>query len=91
MLREPAVAGIGQLAAMQTAAPSFGVELQPIVVSDAGDIERALADFAHAPNGSLIVPNRGGSNASNRRHESIRSAACRLWRRKLRVNCNVCS
>jgi hypothetical protein len=32
------------------------VELQPIDVSDAGEIERALADFAHAPNGSLIVP-----------------------------------
>jgi putative ABC transport system substrate-binding protein len=30
VLREPTVAGIGQLAAMQTAAPSFGVELQPI-------------------------------------------------------------
>ena len=56
VLREPTVAGIGQLAAMQTAAPSFGVELQPIDVSDAGDIERALADFAHAPNGGLIVP-----------------------------------
>jgi len=37
-------------------APSFGVELQPIDVSDAGEIERELADFAHAPNGSLIVP-----------------------------------
>ncbi len=46
MLHEPTVAGIGQLAAMQT----------PIDVSDAGEIERALADFAHAPNGSLIVP-----------------------------------
>jgi hypothetical protein len=42
VLREPTVAGIGQLAAMQTAAPSFGVELQPIDVSDAGGIERAL-------------------------------------------------
>ena len=30
VLREPTVAGIGQLAAMQTAAPSFGVELTPI-------------------------------------------------------------
>jgi putative tryptophan/tyrosine transport system substrate-binding protein len=56
VLREPTVAGIGQLAAMQTAAPSLGVELQPIDVSDAGEIERALADFAHTPNGGLIVP-----------------------------------
>jgi ABC-type uncharacterized transport system substrate-binding protein len=56
VLRETTVAGIGQLAAMQTAAPSFGVELQPIAVSDAGEIERALADVARAPNGGLIVP-----------------------------------
>ena len=56
VLREPTVAGIGQLAAMQAAAPSFGVELRPIDVRDAGEIERALADFARAPNGGLIVP-----------------------------------
>jgi putative ABC transport system substrate-binding protein len=56
VLREPTVAGIGQLAAIQTAAPSFGVELQPLDVRDAGEIERALADFARAPNGGLVVP-----------------------------------
>ena len=57
VLREPTVAGIGQLAGVQTAAPSFGVELQPIDVSgDAGEIERALADFARATNPGLIVP-----------------------------------
>jgi hypothetical protein len=49
VLREPTLAGIGQLAAMQTAAPSFGMELQPIDVSAAGEIERALTNFAHAP------------------------------------------
>ena len=56
VLREPTLAGIGQLAAMQTASPSFGVELHPIDVSDAGEIERALAGFAPAPTGGLIVP-----------------------------------
>jgi putative tryptophan/tyrosine transport system substrate-binding protein len=56
VLREPTVAGIGQLAAMQTAAPSLGVELQPLDVHDAGEIERALADFARASNGGLVVP-----------------------------------
>ena len=56
VLREPTIAGIGQLAGLQTAAPSFGVELEPIDVSDAGEIERALADFAHATNSGLIVP-----------------------------------
>jgi ABC-type uncharacterized transport system substrate-binding protein len=56
VLREPTVAGIGQLAAMQSAAPSFGVELRPIDVSDVSEMERALVDLAHAPNGGLIVP-----------------------------------
>jgi putative ABC transport system substrate-binding protein len=56
VLREPTVAGIGQLAAMQTAAPSFEVELRPIDARDVSEFERALADFAGAPNGGLIVP-----------------------------------
>jgi putative ABC transport system substrate-binding protein len=56
VLREPTVAGIGQLAAMQTAAPSLGVELQPIDARDVGEFERVLADFAGAPNVGLIVP-----------------------------------
>jgi putative ABC transport system substrate-binding protein len=56
VLREPTVAGIGQLAAMQTAAPSLGVELQPIDARDVGEFERVLADFAGTPNGGLIVP-----------------------------------
>jgi putative ABC transport system substrate-binding protein len=56
VLREPTVAGIGQLAAMQSAAPSFDVELQPIDARDVGEFERVLADFAAAPNGGLIVP-----------------------------------
>jgi len=56
VLREPTVAGIGQLAAMQTAAPSFEVELQPIDARDVGEFARALADFARVPNGGLIVP-----------------------------------
>jgi putative ABC transport system substrate-binding protein len=56
VLREPTVAGIGQLAAMQTAAPSFQMELQPIDARDVGEFERVLADFAGAPNGGLIVP-----------------------------------
>jgi hypothetical protein len=37
VLREPTVAGIGQLAAMQTAAPLFEVELQPIDVRDVSE------------------------------------------------------
>ena len=56
VLRDPAIAaGIGQLGAIQAVAPSFGVELSPIDVRDAGEIERAVAAFARAPNGGLIV------------------------------------
>ena len=50
-----ATPGIGQLAAMQAVAPSFAVELAPLVVGDAGQIERALTAFAREPNGGLII------------------------------------
>jgi putative tryptophan/tyrosine transport system substrate-binding protein len=56
VLRDPALAaGIGQLAAIQSVAPSFGVELTPLDVRDAGEIEHAIDAFARAPNGGLIV------------------------------------
>ena len=41
-------AGIGQFGAIQAVAPSLGVELSPIDVRDAGEIERAIAAFARA-------------------------------------------
>ena len=47
--------GIGQLAAIQGVAPSFGVELTPLVVRDAGEIEPAVAAFARSPDDGLIV------------------------------------
>ena len=47
--------GVGQLAAIQTAASTIGVELTPIDVRDAGEIERSITTFAHDPNGGLIV------------------------------------
>src|SRR5262249_5737269 len=56
VLREPTVAGSSQLGAMQTAAPSFDMELQPIDARDVGEVERVLADFAGVPNGGLIEP-----------------------------------
>src|SRR5262245_2153172 len=48
-------AGIGQLTAIQTVAPSLGVEVNAINVRDAGEIERAVAAFARSANGGLIV------------------------------------
>jgi putative tryptophan/tyrosine transport system substrate-binding protein len=47
--------GSGQLGAIQSVAPSLGVELKPIGVDDASAIERAVAAFARSANGGLIV------------------------------------
>jgi len=56
VLRDPAIAaGAGQLGAIQSVAPSFGVELSPIGVRDAGEIERAVTTFARSSNGGLIL------------------------------------
>lgn len=56
VLRDVAIAaGAGQLGAMQSAAPSFGMELTPIGMRDPGEIERALSNFARSPNGGLIL------------------------------------
>jgi putative tryptophan/tyrosine transport system substrate-binding protein len=56
VLRDPtSTTGIGQLAAMQAVAPALGVELTPIDVREVGEIERAIAKFAHGSNGGLIV------------------------------------
>jgi putative ABC transport system substrate-binding protein len=56
MLRDPAItAGIGLFGAIQSVAPSFGVELFPIGVRDADEIERAITEFARGSNCGLIV------------------------------------
>jgi putative ABC transport system substrate-binding protein len=47
--------GTSLLAAIQAVAPSFGVELSPLGVRNADEIERAVAAFVRAPNGGLIV------------------------------------
>ena len=56
VLRDTGIAaGSGQLGAIQSVAPSFGVELRPVDVRDATEIERAVAAFARSANGGLIV------------------------------------
>ena len=56
VLRDPAKAsGTGQFAAIQAVAPSLRVEVSPVNMRDAGEIERAVAAFARSPNGGLIV------------------------------------
>jgi putative ABC transport system substrate-binding protein len=63
LLRDPASpSGIGQFGAIQAVAPSLGVEISPLNVQrDAGEIERAIAAFARAPNGGLILTASGMS------------------------------
>jgi putative tryptophan/tyrosine transport system substrate-binding protein len=55
VLRDPAIAaGIGQFAVIQSVAPSVGVDVSPVNITDAAEIERAVAAFAHSANGGLI-------------------------------------
>jgi len=56
VLRDPAVAsGTGQFGAVQIVAPSLGVQLSPLDVRDASEIERGIAAFASGSNGGLVV------------------------------------
>jgi putative ABC transport system substrate-binding protein len=56
VLRDAATAsGVGQFAAIQAMAPTLGVELFPMDVRDAGEIERNLAAFMGGPTSGLIV------------------------------------
>jgi putative ABC transport system substrate-binding protein len=56
VIRDPSItAGIGQFGAIQAVAPSIGIEVSPVNVRDAGEIERGIVTFAHSPNGGLIV------------------------------------
>ena len=60
VLRDPAIAtGGGQFAAIQSAAPSLRVEVSPVNVRDAGEVERTVTAFARVPNGGLIVTRSG--------------------------------
>jgi putative tryptophan/tyrosine transport system substrate-binding protein len=56
-------AGIAQFGAIRTTASSLGVDVSPIDFRDAGDMERAIANFASSPNGGLIVTPAAGSSA----------------------------
>lgn len=56
VLRDPAAtAGVGQFAVVQSVAQSIGIEVSPIDVRDASEIERSVAAFAGLGQGGLIV------------------------------------
>jgi putative ABC transport system substrate-binding protein len=74
VIRDPAyAAGIGQFAAIQTAASS-ALELSVIDPRDANELKRALEAFAREPNGGLIVT---ASASVVAHHELINSLALR--------------
>jgi putative tryptophan/tyrosine transport system substrate-binding protein len=56
VLRDPTQgSGTSQFAAIQAVAPSLRVEVNPVNMRDAPEIERAIVAFAHSPNGGLIA------------------------------------
>ncbi|MFL6834190.1 MAG: ABC transporter substrate-binding protein [Xanthobacteraceae bacterium] len=75
VLRDPTnPAGSGQWGAIQSVAPSFGVELSAVNMrSETGEIERAVAAFARQPNSGLILTASAGAAA--RRDRLIAMAA----------------
>jgi putative ABC transport system substrate-binding protein len=67
VIRDPSVpAGSGGFAAIQTVAPSLGIELTPVGVRDASEMERGITDFARSPNGGLIMVGPSSSVALHR-------------------------
>jgi putative tryptophan/tyrosine transport system substrate-binding protein len=60
VLRDPATpTGPAQFGVIQAVAPSLGMEVNPVNVRDASEIERAVGAVAHFPNGGLIVTPSG--------------------------------
>jgi putative ABC transport system substrate-binding protein len=56
VLRDPSnPAAIAQFGVIQAAAQSLGVDLRPISIADAAEIERAITTFANGSAGGLIV------------------------------------
>jgi len=59
--------GTSQFASIQSVAPSLGVEVNPVNMRDAGEIERAIAAFARSPGGGLILT----AGAAGTRHRNL--------------------
>ena len=65
--------GSSQFAVIQAAAPSLGVEVKPVSMRDAEEIERAVTAFARSPDGGLIVA--AGPAATRHRDLIVKLAA----------------
>lgn len=56
IFRDPTItAGPGQFGAIQSVAPSLGIEVTPLSVRSAAEIDRVIANFARLGSGGLIV------------------------------------
>jgi putative tryptophan/tyrosine transport system substrate-binding protein len=66
-------AGMAQFGTIQAVATSVGVEVSPINVRDASEIERAVAAFARSANGGLVVT--GSASVTSHRDLIIALAA----------------
>jgi putative tryptophan/tyrosine transport system substrate-binding protein len=56
ILRDSATTGgTGQFGAIQAVAPAFGIEVSPVDIHDAGEIERVVTSFARRPDGGMVV------------------------------------
>jgi putative tryptophan/tyrosine transport system substrate-binding protein len=63
VIRNPAnPAAIGQFSAIQALAQSLGVEVRPVSMRDANEMQRAIADLAQSGNGGLIVTPSAGES-----------------------------
>jgi putative tryptophan/tyrosine transport system substrate-binding protein len=75
VIRDAAIpSGIGQFGAIQGVSASLGVEVSPLGVRDAQEIERAVTAFARGPNGGMIVT---GSPATSFHRDLIVDLAAR--------------
>jgi putative ABC transport system substrate-binding protein len=60
VLRDASTAsGTGQFAAIQAVAPSLKVDVVPVNMREAADLERTIAAFARSPNGGVILTGSG--------------------------------
>ena len=63
ILRDPSLPeGIGQFTVIQSAAPALKVAVSPVDIRNAGEIERALTEFARSDNGGLILTSSALAN-----------------------------
>jgi putative ABC transport system substrate-binding protein len=74
VIRDPQIsAGVGQWGAIQAVAPGLGVDVTPLDVRNAAEIERAIGDFARAGKAGLIVTS--GALPTRHRDPIVKQAA----------------